>query len=128
VIVRVAHSTYFGQFTKPVIHNGVALCVCMFLEGLEDQRAYIPDYSRPFIKDTLEVSTADSFTHSVARSPSSHFSAFDARTRSARELLRQVQAKRFKHANPRLKIGINVHDRADAPKAHFTFIDGTEVS
>lgn len=41
--------------------------------------------------------------------------------------MRQVQATRFKQANPRLKIGIGIHDKTDAPKAHFTFIDGTEV-
>ena len=54
--------------------------------------------------------------------------AFDARTRSARELLRQVQAKRFVEANPKLKIDIDVHNRPDAPTANFRFVDGTEVN
>jgi hypothetical protein len=54
--------------------------------------------------------------------------AFDGRARSAQELLRQVQASRFKRANPRLKVGIGIHNKADAPKAQLSFIDGTEVS
>jgi len=55
-------------------------------------------------------------------------SAFDARTRSARELLRQVQAKRFVKANPKLKIDLEIHNRPDAPTANFHFVDGTEVN
>jgi hypothetical protein len=58
----------------------------------------------------------------------SQITAFDSRTRSARELLRQVQAKRFSKANPKLKIEIDAHNRPDAPLASFKFIDETEVS
>jgi hypothetical protein len=57
----------------------------------------------------------------------SYTTAFDSRTRSARELLRQVQAKRFSKANPKLKIEIDAHNRPDAPYASFKFIDDTEV-
>ena len=57
-----------------------------------------------------------------------YFKAFDGRTTSARELLRQVQAQRFKQANPKLKIGIDVHNRPDSPVASFKYVDGSEVS
>jgi hypothetical protein len=73
----------------------------------------------------------DSCYDRLAVSSSIHHSfdpAFDNRTRSARELLRQVQASRFKKANPKLKIAIDVHSRPDAPVAVFHFVDGTEVS
>jgi len=53
--------------------------------------------------------------------------AFDSRTRSARELLRQVQSKRFVEANPRLKIAAEMHSRPDPPTATFQYVDGTEV-
>jgi hypothetical protein len=52
--------------------------------------------------------------------------AFDARTRSVRELYRQVHATRFKTANPKLQILTEVHNRADEPLAIFKFADGTE--
>ena len=55
-----------------------------------------------------------------------HTTAFDQRTRSARELLRQVQAKRFIKANPNLKINIDVHSRPDKPMARFQMVDDTE--
>ena len=42
--------------------------------------------------------------------------------------MRQVQAKRFSKANPKLKIEIDAHNRPDAPFASFKFIDDTEVS
>lgn len=53
--------------------------------------------------------------------------AFDSRTTSARELLRQVQASRFKQANPNLNICLDVHNRPDAPSASFVFIDDSTV-
>ena len=52
--------------------------------------------------------------------------AFDQRTRSARELLRQVQAKRYIKANPNLKINIDVHSRPEKPMARFQMVDDTE--
>ena len=55
------------------------------------------------------------------------FAAFDRRARSTREVLRQVQAKRYIKANPNLKIAYEVHHRADAPTTRFHFIDGSEV-
>jgi 39S ribosomal protein L53/MRP-L53 len=54
--------------------------------------------------------------------------AFDARSRAARELLRQVESTRFQKANPKLKIGLDIHSRPDAPTAEFKFVDGTNVS
>jgi hypothetical protein len=55
------------------------------------------------------------------------FNPLDSRTRSARELLRQVQAPRFGKANPKLAVRYEVHYRPEAPSAHFKFIDDTEV-
>lgn len=54
------------------------------------------------------------------------FNPFDSRTRSARELLRQVQAERFVKANPKLKIMTNVVATADPPMVKFEFVDGTQ--
>jgi len=54
--------------------------------------------------------------------------AFDRRTRSARELLRQVQADRFSKANPKLKINTTILGSVDPPSVRFTFADGQEVS
>jgi cytochrome c1 len=56
------------------------------------------------------------------------FAAFDARTTSARELLRQVRADRFKAANPKLEIAATVTGTADPPKVLFQFVDESEVS
>jgi hypothetical protein len=53
--------------------------------------------------------------------------AFDARTTSARELLQQVRAERFKKANPKLEILTTVTGSAAPPKAVFKFVDDTEV-
>ena len=50
--------------------------------------------------------------------------AFDSRTKSARELLRQVQADRFKKANPTLKINANVVGTAAPPSVSIEFVDG----
>lgn len=54
--------------------------------------------------------------------------AFDARTTSARELLRQVRADRFKTANPKLAISATVTGTADPPKVVFQFVDESVVS
>jgi hypothetical protein len=53
--------------------------------------------------------------------------ALDARSTSVRELFRQIQADRFKTANPKLDIKAKLHDSAAAPVAKFHFVDGTEV-
>jgi hypothetical protein len=53
--------------------------------------------------------------------------AFDARTKSAREIWRQMQATRFYDANPKLKINTNVMGTADPPEVVFKFVDDTEV-
>ena len=53
--------------------------------------------------------------------------ALDNRTTSIRELLRQLRAKRFTTANPKLAINVDVHDRPQAPTANFEFVDGTQV-
>ena len=52
--------------------------------------------------------------------------ALDDRTTSIRELLRQVRAKRFKQANPKLAINVDIHNRPSEPTAHFAFADGTD--
>lgn len=54
--------------------------------------------------------------------------AMDNRTTSVRELLRQLRAKRFTKANPKLAINVDVHNRPASPSAHFKFVDGTDVS
>jgi hypothetical protein len=54
------------------------------------------------------------------------FNPFDNRTRSARELLRQMNAERYLRSNPKLKINTIVSAKADAPWVKFGFVDGTE--
>jgi hypothetical protein len=56
-----------------------------------------------------------------------HNQAFDNRTKSAREIWRQMQATRFQKANPKLKINTNVSGSAAAPQVVFTLMDDTEV-
>ena len=52
--------------------------------------------------------------------------AFDARTTSARELWRQMQAQRFVKANPDFKVNTNVSAKPDPPSVIFKFVDDTE--
>ncbi|GFH50083.1 hypothetical protein CTEN210_06559 [Chaetoceros tenuissimus] len=52
------------------------------------------------------------------------FNPFDSRTKSARELLRQVQADRFKKANPKLKINAKVLGTVAPPSVSIEFVDG----
>ena len=54
--------------------------------------------------------------------------AFDNRTTSVRELLRQVQAERIKKANPKMKVNVDVTGTAAPPLVNFEFVDGTNVS
>lgn len=54
------------------------------------------------------------------------FNPFDMRTRSARELLRQVSSERFLKAHPKLKISTHVVATVDPPKVEFQFVDGTK--
>ncbi len=54
--------------------------------------------------------------------------AFDKRTTSARELMRQVQSDRILKANPKMKINVNVVGTADPPVVQFEFVDGDKVS
>ena len=54
-------------------------------------------------------------------------SAFDNRTKSAKEIWRQMQATRYQTANPSLKINTDVTGTPDAPEVTFKFIDDTEV-
>ena len=56
------------------------------------------------------------------------FNPFDNRTKSARELLRQIDSPRFHGCNPKLKVNAIIHSRYDAPRATFAFVDGTDVS
>jgi hypothetical protein len=55
------------------------------------------------------------------------YTAFDNRTKSAREIWRQMQATRFRRANPNFKINTNVSGSAAAPEVIFTLLDNTEV-
>jgi hypothetical protein len=54
------------------------------------------------------------------------FNPFDSRTKSAREIWRQMQATRYHNANPNLKINTEVMGTPDAPEVTFKFIDDTE--
>lgn len=75
------------------------------------------------IKFTKEVST---HLFKYIRTIDISFNPFDSRTTSARELLRQVHAKRFGTANPKLKITTDIHNRPDAPKAVLSFVDDSQ--
>ena len=55
-------------------------------------------------------------------------SAFDIRSGSAKELLRQVRADRFKKTNPKLKIQSNIVNTPNPPNVTFKFADESEVS
>ncbi|KAG7342464.1 39S ribosomal protein L53/MRP-L53 [Nitzschia inconspicua] len=55
------------------------------------------------------------------------FNPFDNRTKSAREIWRQMQATRFKRANPKLQINTNVSGTAAAPQVVFTLYDDSEM-
>ena len=52
------------------------------------------------------------------------FNPFDNRTRSIRELMRQMQAKATKY--DKLKLNIDVNAAPNPPAARFLFADGTE--
>lgn len=54
------------------------------------------------------------------------FNPYDSRTKSAREIWRQMQASRYHDANPNLKINTVVSGSADPPVVVFKFIDDTE--
>ena len=53
--------------------------------------------------------------------------AFDKRTRSARELLRQISGDRFMKANPKLKVTSHIMTTIDPPLVQIKFVDGNEV-
>ena len=54
------------------------------------------------------------------------FNPFDNRTRSARELLRQMNVERYLGSNPKLKVNTMVNSKPDAPWVKFAFVDGTD--
>mmetsp|Transcript_31800 Transcript_31800/g.66843 ORF Transcript_31800/g.66843 Transcript_31800/m.66843 type:complete len:116 (-) Transcript_31800:248-595(-) len=56
------------------------------------------------------------------------FNPFDMRTRSARELLRQVNSERLLRSNPKLKVNANIQATSSAPAVKFTFVDGTDAT
>mmetsp|Transcript_8956 Transcript_8956/g.20825 ORF Transcript_8956/g.20825 Transcript_8956/m.20825 type:complete len:117 (-) Transcript_8956:85-435(-) len=56
------------------------------------------------------------------------FNAFDSRTRSAREVMRQFEAQRLVRANPKLKVKADVHSRPSAPEVKVSFVDGTDLT
>jgi hypothetical protein len=53
--------------------------------------------------------------------------AFDNRTKSAKEIWRQMQASRFHTANPKLKVSTEVMATPAAPEVVFKFFDDSEV-
>lgn len=53
--------------------------------------------------------------------------AFDKRTTSARELLRQVQAERIRKSNPKMELKVDLLGTVEAPLVNFEFVDGTKV-
>ena len=53
--------------------------------------------------------------------------AFDRRTTSAQELLRQVQAERISKANPKMQLNVDIIGTVDPPQVKFEFVDGTKV-
>lgn len=71
----------------------------------------------------------DSLSLTAANQPTNQptHKAFDNRTRSTREIWRQLQAGRFHNANPNLSINTHVLGTADPPQVVFKFIDDTEV-
>ena len=42
--------------------------------------------------------------------------------------MRQLRAKRFTTANPKLALNVEVHNRPAAPSAAFGFVDGSDLS
>lgn len=56
------------------------------------------------------------------------FNPFDMRTRSARELLRQVNSQRLLRANTKLKVNTLVQAKPDAPTVKFVFVDGSDIT
>lgn len=55
------------------------------------------------------------------------FNPFDSRTRSARELLRQIHGERIKKSNPKMKIIVDVNDTINPPSVKFEYVDGTNT-
>lgn len=53
--------------------------------------------------------------------------AFDGRTTSAREFLRQIDCERFAVANPKLKISEKFFHNPNPPTVTVGFVDETEV-
>uniref|UniRef100_A0A6U6G9Y6 Large ribosomal subunit protein mL53 n=1 Tax=Odontella aurita TaxID=265563 RepID=A0A6U6G9Y6_9STRA len=72
--------------------------------------------------------TRDITTHlfKYVRTVDIKFNPFDGRTGSAKELLRQVLANRYRKANPKLEIKKNVVFTAEPPLIKFKFVDETE--
>mmetsp|Transcript_15982 Transcript_15982/g.27067 ORF Transcript_15982/g.27067 Transcript_15982/m.27067 type:complete len:116 (+) Transcript_15982:1293-1640(+) len=54
------------------------------------------------------------------------FNPFDARTTSARELLRQIQSTRYQTSNPKLVVNATTTASAAPPSVVFKYVDGTE--
>ena len=50
------------------------------------------------------------------------------RTRSARELLRQINSQRLLRSNTKLKVNALIQAMPDAPTVKFSFVDGSEVT
>eukprot|EP00956_Cyclotella_meneghiniana_P014429 scaffold21566_cov73-Cyclotella_meneghiniana.AAC.10 len=72
--------------------------------------------------------TKDMTSHLIkyVRTVDINFNPFDKRTRSAREVLRQIDIQRFYDVNPKLKVNPNILSTPDAPTIKFSFVDGTD--
>lgn len=50
------------------------------------------------------------------------------RTRSARELLRQINSQRLLRCNTKLKVNAIIQSMPDPPTVQFSFVDGSEIT
>mmetsp|Transcript_15993 Transcript_15993/g.23706 ORF Transcript_15993/g.23706 Transcript_15993/m.23706 type:complete len:115 (+) Transcript_15993:1505-1849(+) len=73
--------------------------------------------------------TKEMTTHLIkyVRNVNISFNPIDQRTKSARELLRQVQAPRYTESNPKLKINVEVRNTVEPPSVVFQFVDDSEM-
>jgi len=54
--------------------------------------------------------------------------AFDIRSKPAKEVLRQMQSERFSSANPKMKVTPFVVGTPHSPVIDFSFIDGSQMN
>ena len=123
------------------IYRALLLHIYSSIRGRNGVVSYLTE--RPQLKKTTRSDahrhTTGTPTMKLAKDVTTHlfkyvkvvdirFNPFDGRSKSVKELLRQVQATRYSKANPKLEIKKAVLATADAPFALFQFVDGSEVS